>query len=82
MTAQLSEQRLPAYQLPTYLPTDPPPTYPHLPHTCRQVTAQLSEQLATMRPKALCRADKGFRVNFVGEAADDHGGPYREVHSK
>ena len=42
----------------------------------------MSEQLATMRPKALCRADKGFRVNFVGEAADDHGGPYREVHSK
>ena len=40
----------------------------------------MSEQLAAMRPKALCRADKGFRANFVGEAADDHGGPYREVH--
>eukprot|EP00965_Chrysotila_dentata_P004701 153209-Pleurochrysis_carterae.AAC.2 len=43
------------------------------------VFAQLHEQLGRLRPQALCRHDKACRVNFVGEAADDHGGPYREA---
>ena len=40
--------------------------------------AQLYDQLRHVKPRTLCRHDKAFRVNFVGEAADDHGGPYRE----
>ena len=44
-----------------------------------QLHAQLSGVLSGVGPRALCRADKAYRVNLVGEAADDHGGPYREV---
>jgi len=40
---------------------------------------QLYEQIRSVKPRTLCRNDKAFRVNFVGEAADDHGGPYREA---
>jgi hypothetical protein len=40
---------------------------------------QLHEQLGRVKPRALFRHDKGFRVNLSGEAADDHGGPYREA---
>ena len=43
------------------------------------VFAQLHEQLGRVHPRALCRPDKAFRVNFVGESVDDHGGPYREA---
>ena len=41
--------------------------------------SQLHTQVARVKPRALCRPDKAFRVNLVGEAADDHGGPYREA---
>jgi len=40
---------------------------------------QLHTQIGRVKPRALCRQDKAFRCNFVGEAADDHGGPYREA---
>lgn len=43
------------------------------------VFAQLHDQLSRVRPRVLCRHDKACRVNFVGEASDDHGGPYREA---
>lgn len=43
------------------------------------VFAQLHAQLRRVRPRVLCRHDKACRVNFVGEASDDHGGPYREA---
>jgi len=40
---------------------------------------QLHEHLRHIKPRTICRHDKAFRVNFTGEAADDHGGPYREA---
>jgi hypothetical protein len=43
------------------------------------VFSQLHDQLSRVRPRVLCRHDKACRVNFVGEASDDHGGPYREA---
>jgi hypothetical protein len=40
---------------------------------------QLVDQLGHVKPRALLRHDKAFKANFSGEAADDHGGPYREA---
>lgn len=40
---------------------------------------QVHEQLGRVKTRSLFRHDKAFKVNFVGEAADDHGGPYREA---
>ena len=40
---------------------------------------QLFAQLNADDPLKLRRRDRGFKVRFVGEAADDYGGPYREA---
>lgn len=43
------------------------------------IFAQLHAQLQVVDVEDLRRRDKAFKVKFVGEAADDYGGPYREV---
>ena len=43
------------------------------------VFVQLHSHLSRVKPRALCRHDKAFRVALVGESADDHGGPYRDA---
>ena len=43
------------------------------------IFVQLQEQLGRLKTRALLRHDKAFKVALVGESADDHGGPYREV---
>ena len=43
------------------------------------VFAQLHAQLQFTDPAQLRRRDRAFKVKFAGEAADDYGGPYREV---
>ena len=40
---------------------------------------QLHSQLTRVKTRTLLRHDKAFKVAFAGEAADDHGGPYREA---
>ena len=43
------------------------------------VFAQLQAQLNALERGRLRRRDRAFKVKFAGEAADDQGGPYREV---
>jgi len=43
------------------------------------IMAQLVQQLALVDRTLLVRRDRAFKVKFAGEAADDYGGPYREV---
>ena len=43
------------------------------------IFAQLHAQLQFVPSSALQRRDRSFKVKFSGEAADDYGGPYREV---
>ena len=43
------------------------------------VFSQLYSQLQFADVNQLKRRDRAFKVRFAGEAADDHGGPYREV---
>ena len=43
------------------------------------IMAQLVQQLAHLDRLKLVRRDRAFKVKFAGEAADDYGGPYREV---
>eukprot|EP00965_Chrysotila_dentata_P057801 1916525-Pleurochrysis_carterae.AAC.1 len=40
---------------------------------------QLFSQLRDTPPIKLRRRDRAFRVKFIGESSDDHGGPYREA---
>ena len=43
------------------------------------IMAQLVQQLGHLDRVKLVRRDRAFKVKFAGEAADDYGGPYREV---
>jgi len=43
------------------------------------IFSQLHSQLQFADVIQLKRRDRAFKVRFAGEAADDHGGPYREV---
>jgi len=43
------------------------------------IFAQLHSQLQVVDVDQLKRRDRAFKVKFAGEAADDYGGPYREV---
>ena len=45
----------------------------------RTLFKQLFEQLHMLDPALLRRRDRGFKVKFVGESADDYGGPFREA---
>ena len=46
------------------------------------IMAQLVQQLAHLDRLKLVRRDRAFKVKFAGEAADDYGGPYREVFTR
>lgn len=43
------------------------------------IMGQLVQQLLHVDRALLVRRDRAFKVKFAGEAADDYGGPYREV---
>jgi E3 ubiquitin-protein ligase HERC2 len=47
--------------------------------TKNSVFVQLHNQIRALDRKELMRRERAFKVKFAGEAADDHGGPYREV---
>lgn len=47
--------------------------------TKHSVFVQLHNQLRAVERKELMRRERAFKVKFAGEAADDYGGPYREV---
>ena len=47
--------------------------------TKHTIFSQLHAQLQFTSPAQLQRRDRSFKVKFTGEAADDYGGPYREV---
>ena len=70
-------------QLVLYLPLISPISPPYLPgrraKMRNSIMAQLVQQLAHLDRLKLVRRDRAFKVKFAGEAADDYGGPYREV---
>jgi E3 ubiquitin-protein ligase HERC2 len=47
--------------------------------TKNSVFVQLHNQIRALDRRELMRRERAFKVKFAGEAADDHGGPYREV---